>query len=163
VGASPLLQLFLAVSAFAWFVTLIGNLGFAIGKWSEFGLKALVPALVCLLTIPVSYVVGHAAEAINFNVRLLPRFEKLVAEIEKTNIASEGSTVQVPSEAARIVLARRNDEHQLQVEFITRVGFPVKHSGYLYVENDDIESDAHLSSRWPHVSKVKPQWFRVAD
>jgi hypothetical protein len=150
------------VSAFVWFVTLIGNIGFAIGRWNELRLKALVPVTICLLTLPVASVIGRVAEAVHFRYLLLPRFEQLVAEIRATNMP-RGTTVEIPGEVARIVLARRNEENQLQVEFVTGVGFPVKHSGYLYTENEDIESDSYLASRWPHASKVKPLWFRVAD
>src|SRR5262245_57470421 len=86
IGASPLLQLLLMVSAFVWFVTLIGNIGLAVGRWSDLRLKSLIPAAICLLTLPAAYVIGHVTEALNFRYRLLPRFEQAVAEIKSTKM-----------------------------------------------------------------------------
>jgi hypothetical protein len=161
VRMTPASQLLLFVSMFAWFLALIGGVMFSFSAWKEMRFRALVPLGVCLITVPCASVVARGAMAFQFS-RQLPSFERAVSEIKAKNIPA-GTNATIPNNSALLVFAERTSAGQLQVEFVTGLGFPVKHSGYLYAENGIIEAGSLLESRWPYTSRVRPQWFHVSD
>jgi hypothetical protein len=48
------------------------------------------------------------------------------------------------------------------VAFMTGSGFPVKHSGYLYVASGNDENDAD-AKRWPYKTRISNNWLRIED
>lgn len=160
---SPLLQLSVLAISIAWLVELLGSIVFAARAWREFKAKALLPLGACLLTIPTVVVGSRAAEAVQFRMQR-PAFEKLILALASEQKIRPGESPRIiPTDAARFVLAERTGAGHLQVEFMTWVAYPVKHAGYVYVKQGEVEPGSALAQRWPYRRRVNSQWFRVYD
>ena len=99
----------------------------------------------------------------------LPRYIQVIHLIENGEIkynSHDSDTVELPPQYAD--LARRtwretNSEGAFIVGFITELGFPVKHSGFMYVSNGEIEGDAETLRRWRYYSRINTNWFHISD
>lgn len=61
------------------------------------------------------------------------------------------------------VLAQKDTNGVLMVEFLTGSGFPLMHSGYLYTSSGSVQPGSFFHSRWLLTMQVKPKWFRITD
>jgi hypothetical protein len=128
--------------------------------------RSLIPLAVCVTIIPAT--VGAIRFARDFLfARSLPGYEAVVHQIASGAISVSSELTRTPQAepqaGAYRVLARRDQDNVLSVEFHTGGNFPVKHRGYLYVSSGIIEPGSFEDSRWPSRHKEKPQWFYVSD
>ena len=134
--------------------------------------RAFVPALICIIGLPANIFIGaHLGGAIK-NWRFqknLPRYTEVIHLVEKGGIKKSSPgyyALDLPpqyADLARMVWARTNSDGTVFVEFITEFGFPIKHSGYLYISGGKIESDPDTLRRWPYRSEISSNWFRISD
>lgn len=132
--------------------------------------RAFVPAIICLVGLPanlfISSYLGVSIRDWQFQ-KNLPRYTEVVHLIEKGEIKASPSDprIQLPNEFADLSLVTfaKTNNNGLIIEFVIGGGFPVKHSGYLYVSTGKIENDPDTFERWPYRSRINTNWFRVSD
>jgi hypothetical protein len=133
--------------------------------------RAFIPAAICLIGLPVSFFaarrLGGSIENWRFQ-RNLPRYAEVIHLIERGEIRINSSSSRIehklPNRYADLawgIIAKTNSDG-ITVAFMTGSGFPVKHTGYLYVSSGNIEYDAE-TNRWPYSSRISTNWFRVQD
>jgi len=61
------------------------------------------------------------------------------------------------------VFAQKDTSGDLTVEFLTEGGFPVKHSGYLYISSGVVKPDSMEDEHWPFRHEERPRWFYISD
>ena len=111
--------------------------------------------------------VARATRTAQFEQRF-PRYQALVAKMESgaVPVAAEGQSVALSEsdrDLAYSVLAQKDTNGLLTVEFLTGSGFPLVHSGYLYSLSGTVQPGSFFHSRWPLRTQVRPKWFRIAD
>jgi hypothetical protein len=161
--------LFMAVSGFACIVSLLSLVaGFCLCFREK--LRAFIPVLICIIGLPVSMLIGsHLGEFIQSGrfQKNLPRYNAVVQRIETGELTStpQSPFIKLPNEYADLAWATtaKINNTNVVVEFMTESGFPVKHSGYLFISSNSIESDPDLLQRWPYYSKINSNWFRISD
>jgi len=134
-------------------------------------IRALVPFGICLLGFPTSIIVGSYLGNWVRDWRFqknLARYNEVVRLVEKAEIKTGllSSRIDLPpqySDLAIIALGKTNSTGNATIEFIIGGGFPVKHSGYLYIWNGKVESDPDAQRRWPYRSQIDSNWFRISD
>ena len=159
---TPWLQLALLVALLMWLSVFIGSILFAIQSWRKLRLLGFIPLAVCLVTIPAATVSGEVAQAIQFRSQL-PKFDAVITQIKERDIPSGSGRVRIHSDVANFVVAERTSHGNLQVEFVTDGGLPVKHVGYLYTETGLLEPGSVMAKWWPYTRQVRPKWLRVSD
>jgi hypothetical protein len=130
---------------------------------------AFIPTLICSVGLPASIFIGSylGVSIRDWQFRKnLPRYTEVVNLIEKGEIKATSSDprIQLPNQYADlswVTFAKTNNGSWI-VEFNIGGGFPVKHSGYLYVSTGKID-DPETLERWPYRSQVNSNWFRVSD
>jgi hypothetical protein len=159
-----LLGLPVSLGFFAAFIT-----GFVcvFTEWRQRRWFSMLPLTVCVLSIVISGKVVRMIREVIFT-QSLPSCEAVVHQMESGSISVSPTLSRIPqaeSEAslAYAVLAQRDTNGVLTVEFLTEAGFPVKHSGYLYTSSGTIASGSLEDSRWPIKHKERPQWFYISD
>jgi len=144
-------------------------LGFMFFSKEKF--RAFIPTLICVIGLPVELTIAGHVGAMMEKARFeknLPRYMEVVRLVEKGDIkpSSENySRIHLPeqySDLAYNVLSGTN-QNGIFIEFFTGGGFPVMHSGYLYVSNGQIETDTNLLQRWPFHNRMNTNWFRISD
>ena len=101
-------------------------------------------------------------------VRSLPSYEAIVQQMESGRILVSTNFNPVPQAVplaplTYVVLAQRDTNGVLAVAFMTESGFPVMHSGYLYVSSGIIEPGSTEDSLWPIRKEERPRWFFISD
>jgi hypothetical protein len=136
-------------------------------EWRERRWRSFVPFAVCLLSVVASIAVVRIVRHEIF-VRSLPSYEVVVRQMESGSIPVSTDLNPVPravplAHLAYAVLAQKGTNGTLTVEFLTERGFPVKHSGYLYVSSGVIERGSTEDLRWPIRHEERPRWFYISD
>jgi len=146
-------------------ISLVAGLYFC---WRE-KFRAFIPATICLIGLPISFIaarrLGGSIEHRLFQ-KNLPRYTEVVRLIEKGEFKTDSYLVELPPQYSDLALRTwrgTNSEGAIIVGFITGIGFPVKHSGFMYVSTGKIESDAETLRRWPYYSRINTNWFRIGD
>lgn len=132
--------------------------------------RAFIPAAICITGIFASFFVGSYLGNMLENRRInkdLPSYVSIAHRIEKGEIktGTSLSRIELPAQdkdLAQITLARTNNEGAV-IEFVTGLGFPVKHSGYLYISTGKIDNETDSLRRWPYHARINVNWFRVED
>jgi hypothetical protein len=159
----------MAISGFLLILLLVSFVA-GLGLCFREKFRAFVPAAICVIGLPASFFVarylGNSIENWRFKTNL-PRYVEVVQLVEKGEIktSSSLSRIELPSQdadLAQITLAKTNSEGAV-IEFVTGLGFPVKHSGYLYISSGKIENDADSIRQWPYRSQINTNWFSVED
>jgi hypothetical protein len=165
-GAQLFDMLIVLILIFLLLVSVIAGICFA--RRDKF--RAFVPAIICLVGLPASlFIASYLGVSIrDWQFRKnLPRYDEIVHLIEKGELKANASDprIPLPNQFADLSLATFADTNNngLTVEFIVGGGFPVKHSGYLYVSTGKIENDPKTVERWPYYSQINSNWFRVSD
>ena len=133
-------------------------------------LRAFIPALICFIGLLASVFIGsRLGDAIKdwrFQ-KNLPRYNAVIRLIEKGELKPDPQSplIKLPVEYADLAwaVAAKTNDNRVVVEFMTESGFPVKHSGYLFVSSGDIASDTNLFRRWPYRSQISANWFQISD
>jgi hypothetical protein len=163
--------LYMATTGFFFILLLVALvIGFCFCFRDKF--RAFVPALICIIGLLTNFYIGvHVGGAIKswrFH-KNLPRYTEVIDLIEKGEIKNSSTnsyTIELPpqfSDLAQRTWLRTNSEGVIFVEFLTELGFPVKHSGYLYISAGKIESDPDTLQRWPYYSEINSNWFCISD
>ena len=145
----------------------IAGVVYAISNWKQLRFWAFLPLLVCLGSCQGSTTIARAARKAQFE-RDIPRYQAVIAKIEggAISLPAQGEPIRlsgVEQDLAYSVLAQRDTNGLVTVEFLTGGGFPLKHSGYLYSSSGAIQRGSLFDSRWPLRTEIKPKWFRISD
>ena len=132
--------------------------------------RAFIPAAICLVGLPANlFIASYLGVTIrDWQFRKnLPRYMEVVQLIEKGEIKASPSDprIQLPNQytdLSLVTFAKTNNDSWI-IEFNIGGGFPVKHSGYLYVSTGKIDNDPETLERWPYRSQISTNWFRVED
>ena len=135
--------------------------------WRAQNWRSLLPIAICASSILFSGLLVHTIRQAIQNWSL-PIYEAVVNKIETGTIVVSTNWSLVPeakSEArlAYAVLAKKEANGLMVVEFLTEGGFPVKHSGYLYCSAGIIETGSRIDLDLPIQHKIKDKWFYISD
>ena len=150
---------------------LFGASVFGIVEARSQGVRAFVPALICLVGLPVAVVgsafLGESIRDWQFK-RNLPRYMEIVRMVERGDIRTRSSfySIALPdgyADLADAVHAKTNSAGRADIVFIIGGGFPAKHSGYFYQGSGTNGAAPELSDSWPSCSEIAPAWFRISN
>lgn len=136
-------------------------------EWRQRRWLALLPFAACVLSVVVSMPIVRTVREYIF-ARSLPSYEAVVRQMESGSIPVSTNLSPVPqavplAHLAYAVLAQKDTNGALTVEFLTEGGFPVKHSGYLYLSSGVIEPGSMEDERWPIRHEERSRWFYISD
>ena len=136
-------------------------------EWRQRRWLSLVPFASCVLAFEISGAVSHRIRHAIF-IESLPSYEAVVRQMESGSIPVSTNLSPVPqavplAHLAYAVLAQKDTSGDLTVEFLTEGGFPVKHSGYLYISSGVVKQDSMEDERWPFRHEERPRWFYISD
>jgi hypothetical protein len=136
-------------------------------EWRRRRWLALLPFAVCVLSVVLSSAIVRTIRHAIF-VRSLPSYEAVVRQMESGSIPVSTNLSLVPqavplAHLAYAVLAEKGSGGVLTVEILTEGGFPVKHSGYLYVSSGVVKPGSMEDSRWSIRNEERPKWFYISD
>lgn len=149
-------------------VFLLAMLGVGLYFCRRDKLRAFLPFIICLAGLPLGFFMGgHLGSYIKdqrFN-RNFPRYLEVVRLIRSGKIGNPLPFELPPpySDLARRAEVETNSNGAISIEFITELGFPVKHSGYLYTSDGEMKNDPRSLERWPYHSRINTNWFRISD
>jgi hypothetical protein len=95
----------------------------------------------------------------------LPKYEKIVEEIQSGKIpisTNDDNLIPPKTYSAPLVydlFAKKSEDQNLVVEFMTEGGFPALHAGYMFSASDEVSPIIH---HWPEYTKIKKNWFFVS-
>jgi hypothetical protein len=167
VHRTDLSQLLALPLFFCFLGAIIAGIVCVFSDWRKHRWLAFLPIAVCVVSVCVSgMVVGPIRHAIF--VQSLPSYEAVVRQIESGSIPVSTNLSPVPqavplAHLAYAVFAEKRSDGALTIEFLTEGGFPVKHSGYLYVSSGVIESGSMEDERWPIRQEERPRWFYISN
>ena len=165
------MQLAATFLALALLGLLLGALVLGIVEARSQGLRAFIPALICLIGLPVA-VVGSAYLGVSIRdwrfKRNLPRYMEIVKLVERGDIRSDSSfcSIALPdgyADLAEVVYAKTNSAGRADIIFFIGGGFPAKHSGYFYHGSGTKGAAPELTDSWSHYSEVAPAWLRISN
>jgi FtsH-binding integral membrane protein len=164
---SIILQLLGILLMFCFFAAVVVSIVCIFAEWRKSRWFSLLPFAVCVLSVVISVAIVRTIRQAIF-LRSLPSYESVVRQMESGNIPVSTNLSPVPqavplARLAYAVLAQKATNGALTVEFLTEGGFPVKHSGYLYVSSGVIEPGSMEDSRWPFRHEERPKWFYFSD
>lgn len=136
-------------------------------EWRQRRWLSLLPFASCVLAVVISDAVSHRIRHAIF-IQSLPSYEAVVQQMESGSILVPAKLNPVPqavplAHLAYAVLAEKGTNGALTVEFFTEGGFPVKHSGYLYISSGVIEPGSTEDKRWPIRHEERSRWFYISD
>ena len=139
----------------------------AFSDWRQRLWLSLLPFVACILSVVVSGAIVPPIRHAIF-VRSLPSYEMVVQKMESGGIPVSTNLSPIPqalplAHLAYAVFAQKDTNGVLTVEFLTEGGFPVKHSGYLYISSGVVEPGSVACSRWPIRQEERPKWFYISD
>ena len=164
---TTLLQLLTLPLAPCFLVAMVISIVCIFSEWRQRRWRSLVPFASCVLAIVISGAVSHRIRQAIF-IHSLPGYEAVVRRMESGNILVTTNLSRISQELplanwAYAVLAQKDTNGVLMVEFLTERGFPVMHSGYLYISSGIIEPGSLEDSRWPIRHEERPRWFYISD
>jgi len=168
---NPTMQLVAMAWLLGMLLLLIINFVGGIVIWKRHRYKSFLPLSICLFTVLFSFIiapyVGSKIKDRIFYHRLYD-YEKVISLFQEKELVAphELGRVELPKKYQYLgytVLAELDSEGTLTVEFLTGGGFPVKHLGYLYCSDGNIPPELKYRKRWPYLSRINDNWFRIAD
>ncbi len=162
-------QLLLMVLVLASLVTGVVNLLHIPHRWCTKGKLSIGPfgiSILFALLLVLSVFFGLRARIMKFRFDI-PKYEYVISMMKKGEIRVDQDlqTVDLTSRFAYLgdtTLAEEDENGVLTVEFLIGGGFPEKHSGWLYREDDNPMAWKNIS-RWPRIEKIDPRWYRIGD
>ena len=157
-GVASLLVVFLVLTVDLLFVPI---------RWRKHGRRSFLPLASLVCCIFLIWPASHGGVALHKHIfrSRLPKYQEVIGMIQDGSIQQdpESSRIELPashSDLAYAVFVRRDAAGVLAVEFLTGGGFPVKHSGWLYLSDDTKKPGMRLE--W-HAQKVEPNWYMIWD
>lgn len=146
-------------------VAIITSVVCIFSQWRQCRWRSVLPFAFCVLSVFVSIVLVYLIREAML-VWSFPSYEAVVRQMESGSIPVGTKLSRIPqaepmARLAYRVFAQKDTNGVLTVEFWTEGGFPVKHSGYLYVSSGVIETGARW--RWTMRHKVRSKWFYFSD
>ena len=135
-------------------------------------MRLIKNTFAAVILLGIAWILGMRYSAPNRHNRefksKLPLFQKVVSDLQTSETAPSTSLTEVPvPENARskvyFILAEHPAEGRLAVEFLTGRGFPVKHSGFLFLSSGRIEDFPKMVSRWPYQERLQDNWLYICD
>jgi hypothetical protein len=128
---------------------------------------ACIPLSICLIVLIFMFIVTPRIKDMVFNGRLV-KYEKIVNMIRNNELKIDTTNhkVVLPDEykhLSYLVLGEVDKNGVLTVEFFTGIGFPVKHSGYMYRSDGNILSDPAINKRWHNITRKNDNWYYFSD
>lgn len=148
----PLVPLFL--------IAVVGGLICIFTEWRTLRWRSLLPVGACILSVVSSNILTRCIRQALFAYSL-PSYEQVVRRIESGEISISTNLVDIPQAVSRTrmtwnVAAQEEPDGALTVQFLTELGFPEKHSGYLYSSSGKIKPGSEADSRWPIQHEERP-------
>ena len=136
-------------------------------EWRQRRWLSLLPFAACVVSVIVSGMVVRPIRHAIF-IQSLPSYEAVVRQMESGSIPVSTNLSPIPQAVpqarfAYAVLAEKDTNGVLTIEFLTEGGFPVKHSGYMYCSSGIIAPGSTADSRWPIRHEERPRWFYISD
>ncbi len=136
-------------------------------EWPQRRWRSLLPFVACALSVVVSSALVRTIRPAIFDWAL-PSYEAVVHQMESGTIPVTTELSRIPQAEleARLVfavLAQKETNGALTVEFLTEGGLPLKHSGYLFCSSGSIEPGSLADSRWPIRRELRHRWFYISD
>jgi hypothetical protein len=115
-----------------------------------------------LAAIPSGAIVGHRVRDFDFQFRRQGPYQAVVEQVLSGHIAvgDTATRLTIEKSLAYVVFARRTTTGVVRVEFFWGMGFPVKHTAYVYTSTD-VPGDG----AWDHwrYRRVADHWFEASD
>ncbi len=167
VHQSGWLQLAVVLLLFPYMGCLLSALVIPFRDWKTRQFHALTPLGACLVSLLGPYLIGPPLRTGLFYYHL-SRYEAIVSRVERdpafdNRKPATVSTEEAEKDLAYSVLAQKDANGILTVEFLTGGGFPVKHTGYVFSSTEAFPRESFIGQRWPYFHEVRPHWFRIAD
>jgi hypothetical protein len=144
-------------------------LGFS--SFSRDRFRAFVSFSICFLGLLISLIAAGALGGTIKTARFeknLPRFNEVVNLIQNGELKPNPPDrfIVLPPQYSDLTMratafASTNSDGT-NIEFQTEGGFPVKHSGYLYISSG-IMSNSYTLEDWPIHHRINTNWFYVSD
>jgi hypothetical protein len=149
---SPLGQLITSLAIAPYGICIIVGATEPFRAWRTDGFRSFIPLAACIAAWYGSFPAGAYLRSRLFEHNL-PRFEAIIADINKSPPPADGTPISVPiadSDKWKIIHLRAERMNgALIVEFGTEHGFPVMHSGWVYSSSGVLPTDAQFHYRWP--------------
>jgi hypothetical protein len=164
---SIILQLLGMWAMVCFFVAFVISIVCIFSEWRHRRWRSLLPFAVCVVLAVISSEMVETIRHAIF-VRSLPSYEAVVHQMESGRIPVSSNLSRIPQAEAQArlvyaVLAQKDTNGILIVEFLTEAGFPVRHSGYLYSSSGVVEPGSLEGSRWPIRREERPRWFYISN
>ncbi len=129
--------------------------------------RSFLPFVAFISALVLPFEIARPIRHLIF-IYCLPSCEAVIHQMETGSIRISDVLNPVPEAVPQVrlayaVLAQRDEDGVLTVEFITEGGFPVKHGGYLYCSSGVIAPHSVARERWPLCRELRPKWFVIAD
>ena len=144
---------------------------FGLANYRRDKFRAFVPLLICVVGLPVSFIgavaLGGSVKQSRFQ-KNLTRYNEVVRHIQAGDFQPDPNNyfhIHLPPPYADLAWFARTQTNggNLYIEFFTEGGFPVKHSGYLYVADGKIGDNTSFFQDWPIHSRINTNWFYISD
>lgn len=164
---SIILQLLGGAVAFFFVAAVVAAVICIFTDWRKRRWLSFLPLAVCVLSMVLSWELTGAIRQIIFD-HSLPGYEAVVRQMKAGSIPLSTNWNSVPQAVslaplAYAVLAHKDTNGILAVEFLTEAGFPVMHSGYLYISSGVIKPGSTEDVQWPIKVQERPRWFYISD
>jgi hypothetical protein len=133
--------------------------------------RAFVPFFICFVGLPMGFIgsaaLGDAIKESRFQKNLL-RFNEVVNLIQKGELKPNPPDrfIVLPPQYSdltrRAIAFASTNSDGTNIEFQTEGGFPVKHSGYLYLSSGNM-NDSNTIRAWPFHHRINTNWFYISD
>jgi len=164
---TPISQLWTLPIFLCFLIAVIISIDCFFRGWRQRHWLSLLPFASCVFAAVVSVALSNRIRHVIFN-QSLPSYEAVVRQMEAGSITVTTNLSLVPqavplAHLAYAVLAQQDTNGDLTVEFLTESGFPLKHSGYLYVSSGVVKHNSMEDQRWPFRHEECARWFYISD
>ena len=163
--------LFLFSLSLCFLAAVVLGIACALVNWEQRRWRSIFPLAICGLALYSSDLSLRILVPANRRAIFewsLPSYEAIVHQIDTGIIPVSDTLTRIADVEQKIplayaVFAQRDGNDVLIIEFLTEAGFPVKHSGYMYVSSGTVEPGSFEDLRWPIRQNERPNWFYISD
>ena len=156
---------FMALSYYSLSLLVINVIGafIFIHRQNEQMVQSLMPLGVSILAFVLTFYSAGVGKKLSLYVfkKRLPQYEKLVEMIRNGEIKAEDNNHFIPlpddyKGLAHYAIFRKNEDNVIQISFSWGIGFPCKHTDYMYCSDG---KKPEVSCGWSY--EVIDNWYRV--